>query len=70
MPDNHYNEAYELVAQFLEKRLRENEREFVGSLAAKLEQYGERTFLSDKQMVWLRAIAQAHYTDPRQIKMF
>lgn len=70
MAENYYQEACELVAQLLEARsLRENEREFVDGLHVKLEQYGERAFLSAKQMNWLRALAKEHWRDPRQMSL-
>lgn len=72
MAENFYQEACELVAQLLDVRgrLRENERDFLDERAAKLEQYGERTFMSKAQMDWLRGLAKKHYHDPRQLKMF
>lgn len=63
-----YREASELMAVLLPHsgRLRENEAAFVNELNGKLGQYGERAYLSDKQMDWLRGLAKKHVPDPRQ----
>lgn len=61
-------EALDLIDVLLPHigRLRENEAQFVNELHAKVEQYVVRTYLSDKQMNWLRGLAKDHVPDPRQ----
>lgn len=68
MAENFYTEACALIVQLLEHKgaLRENEAQFVDDLSNKLAQYGQQTFLSKRQMDWLRAIAKTHLPDPRQ----
>ena len=51
-------------------RLRDNQADFVRSLSRKLAQYGEQTFLSEPQLVWLRALDKSHAPDERQATLF
>jgi hypothetical protein len=66
------NEAQTLCSRLLPHvgALRENEREFVETLNAKIQQYGERAFVSAKQLFWLRDIEQKHVPDERQESLF
>lgn len=66
-----YEEACEIVPACLEirARLQPEERDFVDGMAEKLAQYKERSFISEKQINWLRGIAKKA-PDPRQPSMF
>ncbi|MFN7929862.1 MAG: hypothetical protein U0Y68_18340 [Blastocatellia bacterium] len=66
-----YEEACELVPACLEirARLHEEERTFVDGMAEKLAQYKERSYISEKQINWLRGIAKKA-PDPRQANLF
>lgn len=66
------DEAQRLVKRLIEFKhlLRENEAEFVMSVDEKLKTYGYGTFLSDKQLNWLRILDKAHVPDERQGNLF
>ena len=49
----------ESLSQVLD-RLRPNEKGFVEELAEKIEQYEERTFVSQKQLEWLEALEERY----------
>lgn len=65
------DEARELVARLVvvKNKLRENECEFVLSLEAKLGTYGYGTFVSDKQMQWLKILDKQYSPDERQMSL-
>lgn len=50
--------------------MRSNEVDLVNSLAEKLERYGEKTFVSAKQLFWLRDMEERYVPDPRQNNLF
>jgi hypothetical protein len=51
-------------------RLRENEAEFVSSMHEKFGRYGADTYVSDKQLKWLKDLDRQHAPDPRQVALF
>jgi len=54
------SEAGELVTRLVEQlgRLNMKERQFVRDMEDRLEKYGERTYVSVKQIGWLRELEQ------------
>jgi hypothetical protein len=66
------NEAQTLCARLMPYigNLRENECEFVTTLDEKLRKYGNGTFVSAKQLFWLRDLEQKHVPDERQTALF
>lgn len=54
------DEAEELVARLRDAPLDPKSSEFVLGLAQRLEQYGEKTSVSRKQIFWLRDLAERH----------
>lgn len=62
------NEAQTLCSRLMPHigALRDNEREFVESLDAKLKQYGSGAFVSARQLFWLRDLEQKYVPDRRQ----
>lgn len=65
------NEARTLVERLLlvVGNLRDNQAEFVTSLSAKMQQYGDRAFVSPAQLFWLRDL-QKYVPDERQESLF
>lgn len=65
------NEAQALVTRLVavKHKLRENECEFVISMDEKLRRYGYGTFVSPKQMDWLRILDKNYVPDERQMNL-
>ncbi|HEY7184333.1 MAG TPA: hypothetical protein VIC84_23055 [Blastocatellia bacterium] len=66
------DEAQTLVARIVSVKfkLRENECQFVMELDEKLKRYGYGTFVSDKQMNWLKILDKQYSPDERQAELF
>lgn len=58
----HTTAAGEIVTQLADftEQMNHHERDFVEGLAARFDQYGDRTFISDPQMAWLRRLEEKY----------
>lgn len=49
--------------------LNDNERNLVAKLHAAIERYGDRAYVTEPQVKYLRDIAKKHWHDPRQLTL-
>lgn len=51
-------------------KMRENEAEFIRSMSEKLKRFGAETFVSPRQLFWMRDLDERYVPDPRQVALF